>query len=239
MTMTYISFGLIAFALINREPVFILVQRAESIPYILFVTNTLHKVDTSIANLEELLLTMTNTEKENILKSTDPSLQKNKEKYKHILEKKTDHVLEWSFPKGRKGKKENIMNGVQIAVREFEEETIFKKKQIEYIFRNDVYSYTKIGSDNKAYKYILYPAIINVQSLLKLCDRNSDETDIKKYENPKDLCIIFPNKTNETSNVSLMGINALQTQVGVTSDIKSFLTSIYDNICRLSHLVAH
>jgi hypothetical protein len=238
MTMTYISFGLIAFALINREPVFILVQRAESIPYILFATNTLHKVDTSIANLEDLLLTMTNTEKENILKSTEPGLQKNKEKYKHILEKKTDNVLEWSFPKGRKGKKENIMNGVQIAVREFEEETIFKKKQIEYIFRNDVYSYTKIGSDNKNYKYILYPAIINVQSLLKLCDRNSDET-TEKYKYPKDLCIIFPNKTNETSNVSLMGINALQNQVGVTSDIKSFLISIYDHICSLSRLVAH
>ena len=97
--MSLISFGLIAFALINNEPVFILVQRAESIPYILFVTNSLHKVVTPV---EDVISTMTNQEKESLLINKDPLIKPLVEKYKHKLEEKTDAVLEWSLPKGEK-----------------------------------------------------------------------------------------------------------------------------------------
>ena len=233
MTMSLISFGLIAFALINNEPVFILVQRAESIPYILFVTNSLHKVVTPV---EDVISTMTNQEKESLLINKDPLIKPLVEKYKHKLEEKTDAVLEWSLPKGRKGRKETVSHGVSIAVREFEEETIFKKKHIDYIFKNDVYGYTKTGTDNKRYSYILYPAMVNVSSLLKLCEKNISSTQV---DHPKDLCIIFPNKTNETSNVSLMGINKIKTEKGVTCELRDFIVTVYDDIVKLSHLVAH
>jgi hypothetical protein len=230
--MSLISFGLIAFSIINKEPVFILVQRAESIPYILFVTNSLHRVSIPIENI---IPSMTNHEKDLLLHSTDEKILPSVEKYKSILETKTNSVLEWSFPKGRKSRKELSSNGVAIAVREFEEETIFKKKHIEYIFKNEVYQYTKQGSDNKLYRYILYPALVNAKPLLKLCEKNLSEYDM---ENPKDLCIIFPNKTNETSNVSLMGINKIQSEQGIQKELKDFLTCIYDDIVKLTLLVA-
>lgn len=229
--MSLISFGLIAFSIINNEPVFILVQRAESIPYILFVTNSLHRVSIPIENI---IPSMTNHEKELLLQSTDEKIIPYVEKYKSLLETKTDAVLEWSFPKGRKSRKELSSNGVAIAVREFEEETIFKKKHIEYIFKNEVYQYTKQGSDNKLYRYILYPALVNSKPLLKLCEKNLNANDMA---NAKDLCIIFPNKTNETSNVSLMGINKIKSEQGIQKELKDFLTCIYNDIVNLSLLV--
>jgi hypothetical protein len=231
--MSLVSFGLIAFALINNEPVFILVQRAESIPYILFVTNSLHRV---VIPIENVISIMTNQEKEILLNTKDSRLFPLVEKYKSQLQEKTDIVLEWSLPKGRKGRKETALNGVSIAVREFEEETIFKKKHIEYIFKNDVYGYAITGTDNKRYSYILYPALINASTLLKLCEKNISN---EQVENPKDLCIIFPNKTNETSNVSLMGINKIKTEKGITNELREFITTIYDDVVKLSHLCVH
>jgi len=231
--MSFISFGLIAFAVVNNEPVFILVQRAESIPYILFVTHSLHRVATSI---EDVISTMTDNEKESLLHTSDYTLFSSVEKYKSILEQKSDTVLEWSLPKGRKSRKETMLDGVSIAVREFEEETIFKKKHIECVFKNDVYGYTKKGTDHKLYNYVLYPALVNVSLLLKLCERNISS---EQMENPKDLCIIFPNKTNETSNVSLMGINKIKTEKGITKELREFIESIYNNIVKLTLPAVH
>jgi hypothetical protein len=213
---------------VNNEPIFVLIQRCETIPYILFVTNQLHKIK---GDVEATINKMTNQEKMKLLNSKQTDYI---QKYRHILQQDSDAVLEWSFPKGRKSRKELYSNGVAIAVREFEEETIFKKKHIEYIFKNEVYQYTKQGSDNKLYRYILYPALVNAKPLLKLCEKNISANEMA---NPKDLCIIFPNKTNETSNVSLMGINKINSEKGIQKELSDFLTCIYDDIVNLSLLV--
>ena len=78
--------------------------------------------------------------------------------------------------------------------------------------------------------------MVNVSSLLKLCEKNISSAQV---DNPKDLCIIFPNKTNETSNVSLMGINKIKTEKGITSELRDFIVTVYDDIVKLSRLVVH
>lgn len=188
-----ISFGLLTFLLVNNEPVFCLVQRKESIPYILFVTNKLCIIHHE--NIEQELAKMTNQEKEYLLQSKDPDILKNVEKYRHVLEVKTNSTLDWSFPKGKSKRKEV---GIEIAKREFEEETPFSVKQIKKISQK-LYSYSVKGSDLKSYKYFFFPTELTSDILpLEL-----------KEKDPKNINITFPHFTNETSNIGFFGINQI------------------------------
>lgn len=186
-----ISFGLLTFLLVNNEPIFCLVQRKESIPYILFVTNKLCFIFED--NIEQELSKMTNQEKDSLLQSNDPVIMNNVEKYRHILEIKNNSTLDWSFPKGKAKRKEV---GIEIAKREFEEETPFSTRQIKKI-NQKLYSYAVKGSDLKSYKYIFFPTELD-STILPF-----------EIKNPKDVNIMLPNPTNETSNVGFFGINQI------------------------------
>lgn len=192
-----ISFGLLTFLLINNEPVFCLVQRKESIPYILFVTNKLCFIFED--NIEQELAKMTNQEKENLLQSKDPEIMSNVDTYRHILEVKTDSTLDWSFPKGKAKRKEV---GIDIAKREFEEETPFSVRQIKKISQK-LYSYSVKGSDLKSYKYIFFPTELDSRIL---------PTEINQQD-PKNIKIMLPNPTNETSNIGFFGINQITEEI--------------------------
>jgi 8-oxo-dGTP pyrophosphatase MutT (NUDIX family) len=203
-----ISFGLLTFLLVNNEPVFCLVQRRESIPYILFVTNKLCFIYED--NIEQELSKMTNQEKENLLQSNDPDVMSNVETYRHILEVKTDSTLDWSFPKGKAKRKEV---GIDIAKREFEEETPFSIRQIKKISQK-IYSYSVKGSDLKSYKYIFFPTELH-SNILPF-----------EIKNPKDVNIMLPNHTNETSNIGFFGINQI-TKERFSKPLYDFIQEFY------------
>jgi 8-oxo-dGTP pyrophosphatase MutT (NUDIX family) len=188
-----ISFGLLSFLLVNNEPVFCLVQRRESIPYILFVTNKLCFIYHE--NIEQELSKMTNQEKDILLQSNDPIILTNVEKYRHVLEVKNNSELDWSFPKGKSKRKEV---GIEIAKREFEEETPFSIRQIKKISQK-LYSYSVKGSDLKSYKYFFFPTELT-SDILHFGLQEQD---------PKNINIKLPNLTNETSNVGFFGINQI------------------------------
>ena len=199
-----ISFGLLTFMMINNEPVFILVQRRESIPYILFVTNRLHIIQPQL--LESQLDTMTNNEKASLL--NNQSLRKDIDKYRHILENKTENLLDWSFPKG-KAKRREI--GIEIAKREFEEETPFTSRHIKSISQ-DIQSYSVTGSDNKLYKYYFFPTELVIN--------------LKDIANPKDLNLTIPHLTTETSNIGFFGINQI-TEHNFKKPLYEFIHKFY------------
>ena len=73
-----ISFGLLTFLLVKNEPIFCLVQRRESIPYILFMMDKLFVINPE--NIHQELQKMTNQEKDNLLQNTDPNIVKNVER---------------------------------------------------------------------------------------------------------------------------------------------------------------
>lgn len=218
---TFVSFGLIAFTIINGEPIFLLVQRAESIAYILFVTNQLHKIKGDNANIEEIISNMTNQEKHRILNSKPTDYI---QKYKHILQKESDSVLEWSFPKGRRTKscQENPIN---VAIREFQEETCFSTKHMKHIFTNS-YNYSVIGSDNCEYKYILFPCVLDNKKIFNNLNSLS-KCDIKDFRS------VITHKTSETSHIGLFGINALLREKGMNKDLINFIKSNYSSLCSL------
>ena len=205
-----ISFGLLTFLLVNNEPVFCLVQRKESIPYILFVTNKLCFIHSE--NIEEELTKMTNQEKESLLQSKDPEIINNVETYRHILEEKTNSTLDWSFPKGKAKRKEV---GIEIAKREFEEETPFSIRQIKKINQR-LYTYSVRGSDLKSYKYIFFPTELDSSIL---------PSELKEQD-PKNINIILPNPTNETSNVGFFGINEI-TEERFKKPLYDFIQEFY------------
>jgi hypothetical protein len=218
---SFVSFGLIAFTIINGEPVFLLVQRAESIAYILFVTNQLHKIKGDEPYVEEVISKMTNQEKERILSSKQTDYV---QRYKHVLQKDSDTVLEWSFPKGRKTKSSHE-NPISVAIREFKEETCFSTKHIKHIYTIS-YTYSVIGSDNCEYKYILFPCVLDSKKIFNNLN-NISKCDIKDFRS------IITHKTSETSHVGLFGINALIREKGMNKDLINFIKSNYSSLCSL------
>ncbi len=215
---TFVSFGLVAFAIVNNEPIFVLIQRCETIPYILFVTNQLHKIK---GDVEAMIHKMTNQEKMKLLSSKQTDYI---QKYKHILQQDSDAVLEWSFPKGRKSRNTDE-NHIGVAVREFKEETPFTSRHIKRIY-NSPYNYSVTGSDFCEYKYILFPCeldfnkVFNNVSIPYNCD-------IKEFRS------IITHKTSETSNVGFFGINALLREKGMGKELLQFIRSIYSSLCSL------
>lgn len=218
-----VSFGLLAFTIVEKEPVFILIQRAHSIPFVLFSTNRLNRIHSS-ENISNLINKMTKSEKEILLKSN------NFEKYNHIFSENTESVLEWSFPKGRSSWKKKEFP-VEVAIREFEEETIFDREFIKYIYYDNKLSYSVTGSDKDIYKYILFPAEIDIS-------KSIFSEKIKELKGSvKDTRIIIEHNTDETSNIALFGINVILKEPGFNTELLNFIKNNYKLIITL--LSAH
>ena len=162
----YTSFGIIPFFVIDNQPYFILIQRKETISFVLFVKNKYEKLR---LNPEEEIKKMTFEEKKYLLemmkwhenKNMPSDLYSNLIKYKDYLLNSindTHGQLEWFFPKGRKNNSKESC--YLTAIREFYEETTFSKCIKEIFIYKPIHCY-KYGSDKKKYNYIFYPALID------------------------------------------------------------------------------
>lgn len=229
---TFVSFGLVAFVIVNKEPLFLLIQRAETIPYILFMTNQINKIKN---DTEQVLENMTLKEKYKLLtyvpKQPETRLWCNIQKYRHCLQKEKDVELEWSFPKGRKSKDKHESE-LNVAKREFQEETIFSINEIDYVFDKRVFTYSVIGSDECEYRYCLYPCIINLSKRLEILKLIHDYT-MEQKGNVKNVKLILPHKTQETSNIGFFGINALIREKGMNRELVKFLWNNYSSFASL------
>jgi len=194
----YTSFGIIPFLFINNEPFFILVQRKETIPFVLFVKNKFNKLK---LDPQEEFKRMTKEEKKYLIeidewnktKNFYAELYENIKKYKHYIQSEEHGELEWFFPKGRKN---NSSEPAYItAIREFYEETQFPKC-IKKIFIDSPINCFKYGTDKKKYNYVFFPALID-QSKLSL-DLSNNLTSIN---------------SNEISNIGLFNISEFKEKV--------------------------
>lgn len=200
------SYGIIAYKRIDRDIKILLVQRKDSIGYIDFVRG---KYDTKIKK-EEIFKTligeMTLSEKKRLLKysfdelwnrlwmnhnsrayNNDYNLAKKKfysldvkNMIKESLKETKWENSEFSIPKGRRNNSEPI---IECAIREFIEETGFKKtdfyidnnfKPIEEVF---------YGSNGISYKHIYYIAEIFNDKIPKIDNTNILQAGEIKYIN--------------------------------------------------------
>lgn len=214
----YTSFGIIPFVVIDNRIYYILVQRKETISFILFLKNKISKMR---LNEVEEINRMTREEKKYLLdilqwdktKKFNSELANNIEKYIDIISNDTYGELEWFFPKGRR----NNSNEPEYitAIREFYEETEFSKC-IKHLYINNKISCFKYGSDKRKYNYILYPALLDI-----------------KYS---DLSIhnkIVPINSNEVSNIGLFTFEEMKEKVdksipGLIEKINAEISFIMD-----------
>lgn len=173
----YTSFGIIPFIIIDGNIHFVLVQRKETISFILFTKNKLQKLN---LNPEEEISKMTVKEKNYLLdmiewtkrKNFNSEMYSNIEKYKDYLMHNSHGELEWFFPKGRRNN--SYEPPCITAIREFYEETQFVKC-IKQIYVNNPINCFKYGTDKKKYNYVLFPALIDIDVSRKIMNVNSDE----------------------------------------------------------------
>jgi len=164
---------------------FLLIRRKHSLGYLEFIRGKYDIQDEK--KILKLFSIMTPYEKEDILKNDFDLLwtniwkktsyiqiyqieyNKSKNKFNKLREtsrlreliKKSKLLFktpEWGFPKGKRSKQEN---NLQTAIREFNEETNLKNKDIVIIENLEPFSEVFIGSNNKKYKHIYYFGIYN------------------------------------------------------------------------------
>jgi 8-oxo-dGTP pyrophosphatase MutT (NUDIX family) len=177
---------------------FLLIRRKHSLGYLEFIRGKYDIQDEK--KILKLFSIMTPYEKEDILKNDFDLLwtniwkktsyiqiyqieyNKSKNKFNKLREtsrlreliKKSKLLFktpEWGFPKGKRSKQEN---NLQTAIREFNEETNLKNKDIVIIENLEPFSEVFIGSNNKKYKHIYYFGIYNGLE---------DDLKVKNYEN--------------------------------------------------------
>ena len=196
----YTSFGIIPIILINENLYFVLIQRKETISFVIFNKNKLEKMK---CDPQKEIARMTIEEKKYLLdtyewsknKKISGELYNNIEKYKeYIKDISNSGELEWFFPKGRRNN--NREPGYFAAIREFYEETNFNKC-IKKIFIDHSISCVKYGTDKKKYMYVLYPALV----------------DISKTPFNDTLKNVIPVNSNEVSNVGLFDIDELYEKI--------------------------
>jgi 8-oxo-dGTP pyrophosphatase MutT (NUDIX family) len=106
--------------------------------------------------------------------------QKNEDKYNFVKENKSYLLIsnswkepEWGFPKGRRNFKEKDL---ECALREFEEETGYDKKNINIVKNLNPFDEIFTGSNFKSYKHKYYLAKINYEYSLN--DTNFQKSEI-------------------------------------------------------------
>jgi len=169
------SFGIVCYRYNKGEIEYLLVQRKDSLGYVDFLRGKYN--EKNLFQLKNIIQEMTLSEKENIINHTYSELWdklwnkvndkydiKNEEKYNYI-KKNYIHLFdsikwvepEWGFPKGRRNYKEKDL---ECALREFEEETGYLKKNLILIKNINQYKEIFIGSHLKSYKHKYFIAMI-------------------------------------------------------------------------------
>jgi len=208
----YTSFGIIPIVIVDGNPYFILIQRKETITFVLFTKNKLKKIK---GNIHDEIKKMTREEKKYLLdiyewyktKKINSPLLTNIEIYKSSLEDETNGNLEWFFPKGRRST--NHEPGYIAAIREFYEETNFSKC-IKKIYTDKQITCYKQGTDKRRYYFILYPALLEL-------NRTNFTSPNKR---------IIPVNSNEVSNIGLFTMEELRQKL---EDMPNLYDDILDN----------
>jgi len=170
---------------------YLLIQRKDSLGYVDFLRGKYNEHNEY--QLNHIISEMTIQEIDNIKtkpykelwdklwnKVNEKYEQKNEEKYNYIKENKA-HLLiynswdqpEWGFPKGRRNFKEKDL---ECALREFEEETGYNKKNINIIKNLNPFDELFTGSNFKSYKHKYYLAKIDYENSVN--DTNFQKSEI-------------------------------------------------------------
>lgn len=166
----FTSYGLIPYYREGVNIFYLLIQRRDTMEYIEFIMGRYKS-----SSLSKYLSLMTRDELDRLQNYPFDKLWSDlwigRNKYKQYTKAKEKHDMQsidfdavkckclsdapWGFPKGRKNfVKENVIN---VAVREFEEETKLSAKNL-YVNKTKVISETFRGSDNKIYCYNFFLA---------------------------------------------------------------------------------
>ena len=170
------SFGIICFRLSpqTNQVEYLMIRRKDSLGYVDFLRGKYNQHNDF--HLRNIIHEMTLKEIHDILNYDYPYLwnqlwnkndekydKKNMEKFNYIKTMKRElleeHIAnawdepEWGFPKGRRNAKENDYD---CSIREFEEETGYKKSDIHIIKNIGFFEETFTGSNLKSYRHKYY-----------------------------------------------------------------------------------
>ena len=184
------SFGVLCYRFNSNNNIieYLLVQRKDSLGYVDFLRGKYN--EKNLFQLKNIIKEMTKTEKENIINFSYSELwdklwnkinekydTKNEEKFNFIKNNKMDlfNVIweepEWGFPKGRRNYKEKDL---ECALREFEEETGYSKKNLLLIKNLNSYDEIFTGSNLKSYKHKYFIAKMNYEDTQELKFQKSE-----------------------------------------------------------------
>jgi len=170
---------------------YLLVQRKDTLGYVDFLRGKYS--DTNLFQLKNIIAEMTSDEIERIKtheykelwyklwnKVTESYDTKNEEKFMVIKKTKSDLFItskwsepEWGFPKGRRNFKERDL---ECALREFEEETGYSKKDLLFIKNMNPVEEIFTGSNLKSYKHRYFLAYMRYEDTL--LDTNYQKSEI-------------------------------------------------------------
>lgn len=185
------SLGIITYRYSSKEVEFLLVQRKDTLGYVDFLRGKYS--ETNDFQLNNIIHEMTQEEIVHIRmceykdlwyklwnKVTESYDIKNEEKFNYIKKNKphlfVDSVWkepEWGFPKGRRNFKERDLD---CALREFEEETGYDKKNLLLIKNMNPCEEIFTGSNLKSYKHRYFLAFMNYEDTL--VDTNFQKSEI-------------------------------------------------------------
>ena len=198
------SFGIVCFRHTPcNEIEYLLVQRKDSLGYVDFLRGKYN--EKNLFQLKNIIQEMTLSEKENIIHHTYSELWdklwnkindkydiKNEEKYNYI-KKNYIHLFnsikwtepEWGFPKGRRNYKEKDL---ECALREFEEESGYSKKNVILIKNLNPYEELFTGSNLKSYKHKYFIAMMKYEHTYEMNFQKSEIGNMKwfNYEDTLD-----------------------------------------------------
>lgn len=195
-----ISVGIISFIIINKSLYFLLVQRKDTIGYSDFIRGKYNLEKNEILNLINI---MTIDEKQKIVDKSFKELwldlwQIEDSKKEHHIEYdkcslKHNHLLElfninelivesntnfinreWGFPKGRR---ENLESNIDVAKREFQEETNLEKTDYELLNLNPI-NEDILGCDKVSYRHIYYIAKLKHENIVLSCKNKNQLLEI-------------------------------------------------------------
>lgn len=213
------SVGIIAYTKIKNEFKYLFICRRCSLTYMAFLMGN-YKIN-DIKYIKKLFNLMTKKEKYNILKYDFETLwfnlwmSKNKnynlEKNKFLTLKKKYNISsiikdtklwetpEWGFPKGRLEYNEKYK---ECALREFNEETGYKKEYIKIIDNVLPFNEYIIGSNNKLYKHKYYLAYFDPKYI--------NNFKIQEFELSKLEWLSFEKCLNKIRNYNIEKINIIK-----------------------------
>lgn len=214
-----ISYGILAYKKQNDELKYLLVQRKDTIGYIDFIRGK-YPYDNTGMKLKILFSEMTYTEKYRILTLSfdklwwdlwndrqsrvflnEYTLAKTKYEKLDIMNLVLDNLenskwedSEFCIPKGRRN---NLENMIECAIREFCEETGYNMHDLKIKNNGKYVEEYFIGSNGISYKHIYYIAEINTNKDIPKIDENNvnqvGEIKAVKWFNYKDTMNIFRN----------------------------------------------